>query len=116
MKQTKDGWNHRLRHYSWPRHCELFALGRFEDALFDQQLIFAHQLVAVDLQPCQSVYNPGIALRLRLLEKLLLFEDIFVFRFFVAWNALFSLVFSLSARSDAEQSTSQRFVAKPTAR
>ena len=39
VKQTKDGWNHRLRHHSWPRHCGLFALGRFEDAMFDQQLI-----------------------------------------------------------------------------
>ena len=83
VKQTKDGWTHRLRHHSWPRHCGLFALGRFEDAMFDQQLIFANQLVAVDLQSRQSVNNSGIALRLRLPEKLLLSEDIFVFRVFV---------------------------------
>ena len=80
MKQTKNGWNHRLRHHSWPRHCG--ALSRLEDALFDQQLIFANQLVAVDLQPCQSVHDLGVTLRLRLLEKLLLFEGMFVFRFF----------------------------------
>ena len=79
MKQAKDSWNHRLRHYSWPRHCGLFALGRFEDTLFDQQFIFTNQLVAVDLQSRQSVNNLGIALRLRLPEKLLLPEDIFVF-------------------------------------
>ena len=85
MKQTKDGWNHGLRRYCWPRHCGLFALGRFEDALFDQQLIFANQLVAVDLQSRQSVNNLGIALRLRLPEKLLLLEDI-VFCFVVVWN------------------------------
>ena len=95
VKQTKNGWNHRLRHHSRPRHCGLLALGRFEDALFDQQLIFANQLVAVDLQSRQSVDNSGVALRLRLPEKLLLFEDIFVFRFFVVWNSFFSLIFSL---------------------
>ena len=94
MKQTEDGWNHRLRHHSWPRHCGLFALGRFEDAMFDQQLLFANQLVAV-LQSRQPVNNLGIALRLRLPERLLLFEDIFVFRFFVVWNSFFSLIFSL---------------------
>ena len=47
--------------------------------MFDQQLIFANQLVAVDLQSRQPVNNLGIALRLRLPEKLLLFEDIFIF-------------------------------------
>ena len=34
-RETNYGWNHRLRHHSWPRHCGLFALGRLEDALFD---------------------------------------------------------------------------------
>ena len=75
------------------------ALGRFEDTLFDQQLIFANQPVAVDLQPRQSVNNLGIAFRLRLPEKLLLFENIFVFRFFVVWNSFFSLSASSESRS-----------------